>query len=152
MVEMEWIGVDRMSKQDKDLANKSTILMTMEKSSMASTWQVMLKLTKLGNKNWELSECANEWIGSFYDLIPEDDQFDANGEMRLPDMIDGRRVIGIQDGEWLLGEDIVDGETITFSKETLAKAKSFLQEHEWTLSEHYDDLWSEIIRRVNKEG
>ena len=140
-----------MSHNNLGRIDKSTILMTMEKSSMASTWEVMLKLTDLGGGNWNISECGQEIIGNFYELIPEGLQFDDNGEMRIPGEISGKKVIGIEDGEWLLGEDIVDGEGVTFKRETLAKAKAFLEEYEWTLSEYYEELWSEVVRRVSKE-
>lgn len=151
MVEVERIGVAGMSQRSENESDKSVILMTMEKSSMASTWEVMLKLTDLGEGNWNLSECGQEIIGNFYELVPEENRFDDNGEMLIPEVIDGKKVIGIEDAEWLLGEDIVDGEGVTFNKETLMRAKEFLEEYEWTLSEHYDELWTEIIRRVNKQ-
>lgn len=152
MVKVERIRVDAMSQKHPGETDKSTILMTMEKSSMASTWGVMLKLTDLGAGNWDLTECGQEIIGNFYELVPEEERFDDNGEMIIPQEIDGKKVLGIEDGEWLLGEGIVDGEGVTFKKETLAKAKDFLEEYEWTLSAQYEALWWEIVRRVSQEN
>jgi hypothetical protein len=77
--------------------------MSGEESSMVSTWTVYLCLETLEDGQIELSERQYEGLAMCHDYAVEKDQGDV--DYVLPDEIDGKRVVGIDD-EIVIGGDL----------------------------------------------
>ena len=52
---------------------------------MASTWNELLCLNKIGNGKWSIGVHSYDILGSIYDLVPEDKLYDEDGELIVPD-------------------------------------------------------------------
>lgn len=80
--------------------DKPTILASREVSSMASAWREFLCLTQGNVKNYRLFTGQYEALVSAYDYFNEETE-----EYKLPDEIDGKAVVGIED-EYIVGGDL----------------------------------------------
>ena len=76
------------------------ILLSREKSSMASTWTEMVGFFQDENGDWVLGNCGYEILGSVYDLLTEEQLYAEDG-FQIPEEINGVKVHGIADGEYL---------------------------------------------------
>jgi len=112
-------------------SDRMTFIAAKEMSSMASTWTEILALEKLNDGNWQLHQGRLETIGSIYDL-DEDKIYDKGGNLLLPKSYAGHRIVGLEDGEFLLtnnfhseisSQHFIAGDHKTY--------RPFLLEHDW---------------------
>jgi hypothetical protein len=102
-----------------------------EMTSMSSTWTKILALEKLSDGNWQLHQGRLETIGSIYDL-DEDKIYDDDGNLVIPKSYQGRRVIGLADGEFLLTNNFeIEISSQHFFAGEHKTYRPFLVEHDW---------------------
>jgi hypothetical protein len=100
------------------------ILDSRDQSTMASRWTEYLRLSKPSNDSALLEICQYESLA--WDGVPEE----------LPDEIDGKKVVGVEDGI-IIGGDLVcryDTDSFQFTKQTLPDAISWLGDN-WKSSD-----------------
>ena len=127
------------------------ILLSREQSSMASTWTERIGFFQEKSGDWVLGNCGYEILGSIYDLLTEE-QLNAEDGFQIPEEINGVKVHGIEDGEYLESEEIIFyDDTVTFSKESFQKALDYFEIHDWNTHPEYEiaiqKLRSEIFSR-----
>ncbi len=124
------------------------ILLSREKSSMASTWTEMVGFFQELSGEWVLGNCGHEIIGSIYDLLTKE-QRDAEDGIEIPEEINGVKVYGIEDGEYLQSEDIVFyDEVVTFNQKTIQKAIDYLENYDWSTHPEYETALLKIKTKV----
>ncbi|MEI8129748.1 MAG: hypothetical protein WCG95_09065 [bacterium] len=108
------------------------ILLSRKVSSIVSTWTEMLGFFQKENGNWLIGNCGHEIIGSLYDLIPRNELYDENDQIKIPEEINGVKVVGIADDEYLESENFVfDDYPVSFTKESFSKAIDYCEEYGW---------------------
>jgi hypothetical protein len=124
------------------------ILLEREKSSMASTWTEMIGFFKEKNGDWVLGNCGHEIIGSIYDLLTEE-QLYADDGFQIPEVINGVKVHGIEDGEYLQSEEVIFyDDTVRFNQETFQKAIDYLKMYDWNTHPEYDVAVSKLKLKI----
>lgn len=122
--------------------------MSREKSSMVSTWTEMIGFFQDEAGNWLLGNCGREVLGSIYDLLTEK-QLYADDGIQIPEEINGIKVYGIEDGEYLVSEDIVFYDEIArFNRDTFQKAIDYLDTYDWNTHPEYELAISKIKSKV----
>jgi hypothetical protein len=104
---------------------------------MASSSTEYLKLTKIGNREAKLEVCMYEALAPLPDV-------EGDGDPVLPDQIDGKCVVDIDDG-WIIGGELscYDDRYFSFGAKEVHKAVEWLVEDDW-------DLTNEIMTRVRR--
>lgn len=126
-----------------------TILMSREGSSMASTWTEHLCVSRIGDR-WFIGEYGYNWAASIYDL-PEEDRYTENGELKVPEMWDGHKVIGIADGEYIETEELVDrGNYIEFRSADIQIAINFGIEFGWSQYQEFSVAMTKLEAIVSE--
>lgn len=100
-----------------------------QSSSMTSTWTEYLVLTRGQSKKYLLAPAG-------YDALAEaNDYFDENADdYKLPLEINGRKIIGIQDG-WVIGGDLginMDWSGLEFDSPDEPEVAAWLDDFEWS--------------------
>lgn len=128
------------------------ILMTREQSSMVSTWNEMLCLNRLASGKWYIGVYGYEVLGSIDDLVPEDErQYDEDGRIIVPDEIDGRRVLGLEDGEYVQTDQLVEREIgVEFDATDVEAARDYIRDDGWDKYEEFQAAWDRLNKLVNK--
>jgi hypothetical protein len=106
------------------------ILASREASSMVSTWTEYLRLSKPNKNNALLEICRYEGLG--------EQKWDEEGEpVEPPDEIDGKKVVGVEDGIIIGGELTCwhHDESFAFMPTTLAAAIEWLKSHGWKITD-----------------
>lgn len=102
-----------------------------EQSSMASCWNESLLLKQNEHGQFYLAVCGHEVLGNIYEL-PEDEIYDEDENLITPTHYKGQPVLDLEDGEWLVGAELVEKETSRpFDASSLAVAAEFLSEQGW---------------------
>jgi hypothetical protein len=91
-----------------------------------------------------------------YGVLAEAREFaveDPDGEIRfeLPEEIDGQAVVGIEDGEYVIGGDLVpqdDDAEIVLEPGEIEEAREWLEGREWHLKPGFEEAWREIERAL----
>jgi hypothetical protein len=120
-----------------------TFLAAREASSMSSIWTEILALEKLSTGNWQLHQGRLEILGSIYDL-EESKIYDDDGNLVPPKSYQGQRIIGLEDGEYLLTNNFsseISSEKFFAGNHTIYRP--FLLEHDW--------MEIDIFRKISKE-
>jgi len=120
------------------------ILLAGENSSMASTWEDYLGISKLENKRLFLGNYMFQILGSIYELIPEDKRFDELGELIVPDEYDGKKITGLSDGEYLETDELYCSEGVEFGPGEIEKARKFCSEFFWDSRNGFDMAWARV--------
>lgn len=121
------------------------VLLDREQSSMASSWHEYLCLMQMSNDRLRLSTCRPEWLGSIYDLVPEDERYDKDGELRVPEVWEGRVIVGLRDGEYLETDELLeDHASEEFSAKSLRVGKKYCAENEWTEHPDFANAWRTV--------
>jgi len=114
------------------------ILLSREKSSIVSTWTEMIGFIESDNGYLVLGNCGHEILGSIYDLLTNE-QLYADDGIQIPEEINGVKVHGIADGEYLESEDMVfDNETVTFNRDTFQEAVDYFEMYDWNTHPEYE--------------
>ena len=114
------------------------ILLSREKSSMVSTWTEMIGFIESDNGYWVLGNCSHEILGSIYDLLTEE-QLYADDGIQIPEEVNGVKVYGIEDGEYLQSEDVFFyNETVSFNRDTFQEAVNYFEMYDWNTHPEYE--------------
>ena len=111
---------------------------------MASTWTEYLCLCKDGDRV-VLSSRGYEVLGDIYSYEVEDE--DGEVQHTLPETIDGKSVVGIEDGEYVVGGELVlhdDDAEVTLQLGDIEEARDWLEGREWHLKPGFERAWREI--------
>jgi hypothetical protein len=117
------------------------VLDSRENSSMASTWTEYLRLRVTEPGTALLEVCMYEALAEAPDWSDDDE-----GRV-LPDEIDGKKVIGIDD-DWIVGGDLCcidDNKQLAFDKNNIEQALQWLTETRWRVT---SGLINELHRAV----
>ena len=120
------------------------ILMSGEESSMVSTWTVYLCLEKLEGGAVQLSERQYEGLGMADEYAVETE--DGDTEYELPDEIDGKTVVGIDD-EVVVGGDLTlwdDSRSVRLGPGQLQEATAWVSEYGWDRRPGFPEAWKRI--------
>jgi hypothetical protein len=114
------------------------ILLSREKSSMVSTWTEMIGFLKVDSGDWVMGNCGHEILGSIYDLLTEEQLYSEDG-FQIPEEVNGVKVHGIEDGEYLESEEIIFcDDTVTFNQESFRKALDYFEMYDWNIHPEYE--------------
>jgi hypothetical protein len=123
---------------------KPIILLSREKSSIASTWTEHLCVTKI-HTHWKIGEYSYEWVGSVHDLIPHEQLYSPDGDLIVPEYWNGVRVIRIADGEYLEIDELFDrGVSAEFSSESISEAIHFAEAYSWSDLPDFDQAMDKL--------
>jgi hypothetical protein len=81
------------------VAPEIAILLSREQSTMVSSWTEHLGFSKVAEKTWRIGTYGYNWLGSIYDLIPEEQFYDDAGDLLIPDEWEGCKIRGLADCE-----------------------------------------------------
>ena len=130
------------------------VLLSREKSRIASSWHEYLCIERLQSNKFALSTCVYEVLGPVHDLVPEGDLYDEDGEMVIPETVDGKAV-RLEDGEYLVSDQLIDDpscEPVEFGAPDFDVALEFCREAEWTQEPHFLRVWRRINDMVRLDG
>ena len=114
------------------------ILLSREKSSMVSTWTEMIGFLKVYSGDWVMGNCGHEILGSIYDLLTEEQLYAEDG-FQVPEEVNGVKVHGIEDGEYLESEEIIFyDDSVTFNEASFQKAVDYFEMHDWNNHPEYE--------------
>jgi hypothetical protein len=116
------------------------VLASKEASGMVSTWTEYLRLDKAAENMAVLDVCRYEGLG---ELVRDDYEEDVI----LPEQIDGKKVIGIEDGI-IFGGELMCWSTeqkFPFAQATLEAAIAWLRAQHWKITE---ELVCELTKAV----
>jgi hypothetical protein len=139
-----------IKKEREESLSNVEILLSREGCSMVSVWDEYLGLVRVAGVYWRLSLCRYDTVGSIYDLVPEDQLFDDDGELIVPEFWDGKKIISLEDGEYLLVDELVEGdEYVEFSASSIDLAREFCEAGDWTEQAGFGPAWARIECAVN---
>jgi len=118
------------------------ILLTKERSSMASTWDDHLCLCLIGDR-WMLGEYCYNWAVSVYDL-PENKLERENDELYIPEEWEGHKVLGISEWYIVTDELVSNGDYVEFDPKSLDKAIQFATDYEWVKCEGFREAMEKL--------
>ena len=119
------------------------ILISRDSSSMSSSWIEHLCISRTGNK-WTLGEYGYNWVASI-DEIPEDERYNEEGDINVPDEWDGHKVLGIADGEYIETDELVsNGNEIDFESSAIKDAITFASEFNWVAHPQFDEAMKKL--------
>lgn len=126
------------------------ILLTREISSMGACFEQHLCLEQIDHGLLRLSTCRYEIIGSVYDLIPEEELYDDNGEINVPSFWEGKEVIGLTDGEYMEINNLVEeSSSADFGFHTIELAREFCKSEQWSKLEEFKKAWRMVLKFCN---
>ena len=96
-----------------------------------SAWDARLVLKQDDQGQFYLAICMHEVLGNI-DELPQETRYNQNGEVVVPAEFKGGPVIGLGDGQWLLGPRLEEAyASAKFERSSLSIADAFLAEHGW---------------------
>ena len=108
---------------------ESKIIESRTGSSMASSWREYLCVERIGDEEFELTVRGYGIIGEVSEYSDED------GNYELPEEIDGQYVAGVEDGEFIVGGDLViqseDDGSARFSNPSQIEVTEWLAQVTW---------------------
>jgi len=128
------------------------LLALREQSSMVSTWEEHLGLERLSENTWRIGTFGYEWIGSVYDLVPEDQLYSEDGEFEIPEFWDGKKIIGLADGEYLQTDELIAADEVDFESSELHKPLDFCKSRGWTEIPQFDSVWQTILDILSRSS
>ena len=123
------------------------ILLCRDRSGMVSTWEECLCIEPIDGGKWHIGTYGYDLVANFYDVIPEEDRYDADGEEKVPEIWEGKKIRGLADGEWLQSWDLVDmGDGgVDFDGSSLTLAQEYCQKFQWAEEAEFKTAWSMMI-------
>jgi len=89
-----------------------------------------------------------------HDLIPEDELFDEDGEMVIPEFLNGQAV-ALEDGEYLVGDTLVESagcDPVQFEVADMDVGLDFCRESGWAQERHFMRVWRRAQCMVRMDG
>lgn len=144
----------RLEETESEKADENPVLLlaSREESSMVSTWTNHLGLERLAEGRWRVGTYGYELIGSFYDLVPEEQWYTEDGELAIPDFWEGHRIIGLADGEYLETDELVTADYADFMADQLEIASEFCESRGWADRENFESAWAKLLSSVKAAG
>lgn len=124
------------------------LLLSREQSSMVSTWAEQLGLVRDSENIWRIGTFGYQWLGSIHELVPESQRYTEDGELVIPETWDGKRIIGLADGEYLQTDELVTSDDLEFTAATLKTAREFCKSRGWTDHPRFELAWLHIETTV----
>lgn len=124
------------------------LLLSREQSSMVSTWDEQLGLVQESDKRWRIGTFGYQWLGSIHELVPESQRYTEDGELVVPETWDGKKIIGLADGEYLQTDELVTSDDLEFTAATLKTAREFCKSRGWTDHPKFELAWLHIETSV----
>jgi hypothetical protein len=118
------------------------IIASREASSMVSTWTEFLRLSKADADAAALEVCMYEGLGEL------DQPEDEGEEPIIPEEIDGKKVMGVDDGYIIFGGELLclgEEKRLRYRKADLEKAVKWLEAKHWRIT---NNLVEELKRAV----
>ena len=115
------------------------LLLTKKLSSMVSTWEEHLGFQQISERRWRIGTFVYNWLS--LDAIPEDDRYSENGELLIPDEIDGRKIRGLVDGEYLETDELIARDEVEFGVKDLKLARQFCLSQGWDEITNFEYAW-----------
>ncbi len=109
---------------------------------MASTWETHLGLTEVSEGKWSIGTYCYNWIPG---------SFDEEGEIIIPDELDGHRVRGVADGEYIETDELINRGHTLFNSKTLKAAKDFCEAHGWSKVTGFDRAFLRVVSAVKPD-
>jgi len=131
------------------LDNKVEFLLSKEESSMVSSWTNHLGLSKISEKTWRIGTYGYNWLGSIYELVPEDQLYDDSGEMIIPNEWNGHKILGLADGEYLETDELVSWDYVDFNPSEIETARSFCKGSGWSDLVDFDRAFLRVVSVLN---
>jgi len=128
--------------------NNIKILLSREQSSMASTWEEHFGFEKIDENTFRIGTFGYNWLS--LEVIPEDERYDENDEIIIPEEIDGHKINGLVDGEFLETDELITRDDLKFTSEEIKKGLNFCVSHGWEKHPNFDYAWLQIERTVVK--
>lgn len=127
--------------------------MSREQSTFVSTWNEMLGVEKLKGDKWRIGVFGYDLLESIYDLVPEDQLYDEDGEIKVPTEWDGRKIRGLADGEYLETDELVlaNQDIVEFDVSCLQRALNYCQENGWDKENGFQKAWDELATLVGEK-
>ncbi len=126
------------------------ILLSRTRSSPVSTWQEFLTVERLPDGVWQVATCAHNWLS--LEAIPEEHRYDENDEPIVPETVDGHRVLGIVDGEFLETDElVVRGATAHFLPGEWNTPAQYCLDALWTDEADFGKAWL-LLKQLVKQG
>ena len=130
------------------MEKKVSLLLSREESSMVSSWTNYLGLSKISEKTWRIGTYGYNWLGSIYDLVPEDQLYDEAGALVIPDEWGGHKVLGLADGEYLETDELVSSDYVDFTQSQIKIARAFCSESGWSDLAEFDRGFLRVVSEV----
>ena len=130
------------------MVNKVALLLSREESSMVSCWTNHLGFSQISEDLWRIGTYGYNWLGSIYDLVPEDQLYDEAGELIVPERWDGHKIIGLADGEYLETDELVSSDYVDFSAANIEIANLFCDERGWSDVAEFERAFLRVISEV----
>jgi hypothetical protein len=128
--------------------NDVQLILSREESTMVSTWEEHLGLLQMSNKLWRIGTFVYQWIGSIYDLIPESQLYSDDGELIVPEEWDGKKIIGLADGEYLQTNELDTADYVEFAPKSMKSALEFCKSRGWAAHPNFELAWLQIEASV----
>ena len=128
--------------------NNIRILLSREQSSMASTWEEHLGFEVIDENTFRIGTFGYNWLS--LEVIPEDQRYDENDEIIIPEEIDGHKINGLVDGEFLETDELITIDDLKFTNEEIKKGLNFCESHGWEKHPNFDYVWFQIESTVVK--
>ena len=134
--------------------NNIKILLSREQSSMASTWEEHLGFEAIDENTFRIGTFGYNWLS--LEVIPEDQRYDENDEIIIPEEIDGHKINGLVDGEFLETDELIARDELKFTNEEIKKGLDFCVSHSWDKHPNFDYAWyqvkSTVVRSKNQKN
>jgi hypothetical protein len=120
------------------------VLLTGEFSTIASSWTEHLCMQRR-NPEIILSSRSYEVLSDLSELALE--QGDGAVDYDLPETIKGKTVVGVEDGEYVIGGELVpqdDDAELTLEPGDVKKAREWLELRDWHTKPGFSEAWEEI--------
>lgn len=128
--------------------NNIKILLSREQSSMASTWEEHLGFEAIDENTFRIGTFGYNWLS--LEVIPEDQRYDENDEIIIPEEIDGHKINGLVDGEFFETDELITRDDLKFTNEEIKKGLDFCVSHSWDKHPNFDYAWYQVKSTVVK--
>ncbi len=108
----------------------------------------MLERTSSGL--WRLATCTHNWLS--IEAIPEENRYDEEGELVIPESIAGHRILGVVDGEFLETDElIIRGEAEPFGPGEWSAPAQYCIDAHWAEVPGFGRAWR-VLKSVVERG
>ena len=139
--------------ESKDAPPKPKLLMSREQSTMVSSWNEMLGVEELKGGKWRIGVFGYKVLESIYDLLPEDQLYNEDGEIKVPTEWDGQKIRGLADGEYLETEELMSAneDSEEFYASSLQVALDYCRRNGWDQEKGFQEAWDELTTLVGQK-